>query len=574
MTRTFPEEIRTRLQHALGAADVDLPSRFVPAVSPTNDPRFGDYQSNAAMILGKQLGTNPRALAEKILAVFDPEKLCDPPEIAGPGFINFRIQSALLNERLFGLLTHDSLGVSTVADPQTIVIDFSAPNVAKPMHVGHIRSTFIGDALARIARFLGHTVISDNHIGDWGKQFGMILYGWRNFLDESAFEKDPIGALVALYKRVNSLAKEDQAVNTACKEELVKLQQGDPGNIEIWERVIVLTRSGLDKIYGPLDIHFDHWLGESAYNARLAALTEELMESGTATESEGAICVFFPDDPALADKPPCIVRKQDGGFGYAATDIATIEHRVHEFKADEIWYVVGAPQQLHFDQVFAVARKRGLDSALVFIPFGSILGDDRKMLRTREGEPPQLGDLIEEAVERARQIVEEKNPGLPSDEKDTIAKTVGIGAVKYAELSQHRMTDYIFSWDKMLSMQGNTAPYLQNAYVRIRSIFRKLEGEADFGERAELEDENEKKLALKLLQFSEAVPEVLVDHRPNSLANYLYELADTFHGFYESCPVLRAEGVTRDTRLTLSEITSRVLCQGLDLLGIEVPDRM
>lgn len=574
MTRTLPEEICARLCAALDGGGFDLPAGFDPQVAPTNDPRFGDYQSNAAMVLGKHLSANPREVASRIIDGLDVGDLCESPEIAGPGFLNFRIRTEILNERVFALLGDDALGVSRSALPRTIVIDFSAPNVAKPMHVGHIRSTFIGDALARIARLLGHTVITDNHIGDWGKQFGMILYGWKNRLDQSVFESDPIGALVALYREVNALAKENPEIDKGCRAELVKLQQGDSENLAIWEKTVELSRRGLERIYEPLDVHFDHWLGESAYNDRLAALTAELIEKGIATESEGAICAFFPEDAALAERGPCIVRKTDGGFGYAATDIATIERRVGEFKADEIWYVVGAPQQLHFDQVFSVARKLGIEARFVFIPFGSILGEDRKMLRTREGEPPQLADLITESVDRARAIIEEKNPALPDDEKEAVAAIIGVGALKYAELSQNRMTDYIFAWDKMLSMQGNTAPYLQNAHVRIRSIFRKLDGTADFGNHAELSDPSERALALKILQFGEVVPETLADHRPNTLATYLYELATTFHSFYESCPVLSSEGITRSTRLVLCELTARALRQGLDLLGVKVPDRM
>ena len=575
MNDIFPEEIRTRLAGALEKlTDIELPAGFAPQVTATTDPKFGDYQSNAAMVLAKQLRTNPRELAAAIIEGLELSGFCETPEIAGPGFINFRLETSIVEERLRTLLTSDTLGVPKAKNPRTIVIDFSAPNIAKPMHVGHIRSTFIGDCLVRTARFLGHNVIADNHIGDWGKQFGMILYGWKNHLEESDFEKDPIGALISLYRKVNALAKEDPAVNEACRSELVKLQVGDSENLEIWKKTIALSRTGLKKIYAPLDIHFDEWLGESAYNDRLSGLTDELIDKKIASESDGAICVFFPDNPSLADKGPCIVRKNDGGFGYAATDIATIEYRLRKLRANEAWYVVGAPQQLHFDQIFSVARTLGLDIDLHFVSFGSILGDDRKMLRTREGDTPQLADLIDEAIERARAIVEEKNPTLPAEEKENIARTVGIGSLKYAELSQNRMTDYIFNWEKMLAFQGNTAPYLQNAYVRIRAIFRKLGETPAFTETATFTDPAERALALNLLQFGEALPETLSDHRPNLLANYIYELATTFHGFYEACPVLPSEGKTRETRLLLCEITSRVLRQGLELLGIRVLERM
>jgi arginyl-tRNA synthetase len=573
---TFPQVLTERLNTALDQAGVECPDGFQAAISPTNDPKFGDYQSNAAMILGKRAKTNPRELAQKIIDAFDIEDLTETPQIAGPGFINFRLQTSLLNTRLRELLDDpEHSGVAPASHPENIVIDFSAPNVAKPMHVGHVRSTIIGDCLSRVARFLGHHVITDNHIGDWGKQFGMILYGWKNHLDQAAFDQDPIPALVSLYKKINALAKEDDAVNQACKEELVKLQAGDPENLAIWKQTVDLSHKGLNKIYERLDVSFDEWLGESAYNERLPSLTEELIEKLIARESDGAICAFFPDNENLADKAPCIVRKTDGSFGYAATDIATIEHRINEFEADEIWYVVGAPQQLHFDQVFNVARQQGIKAQLVFIPFGSILGSDRKMLRTREGDPPQLSDLLDEAVQRARAIIEEKNPSLPDDEKAAVAEMIGIGAVKYAELSQHRLTDYVFSWDKMLALQGNTAPYLQYSCVRINSIFRKLgDVPPDFGTHATLVEPAERTLALKLLRFAEVVPALLNDHSPNHLCNYLYELARDFHAFFEHCHVLTSEGDTRATRLLLCELSSRTLTQGLNLLGIQVPNRM
>src|SRR5690606_20613668 len=304
----------------------------------------------------------------------------------------------------------------------------------------------LGDSLARIARFLGHRVITDNHIGDWGTQFGMILWGWKHLLDASALEADPIPELLRIYREVNARAKENEALLAECKAELVKLQAGDAENLAIWERCVELSKQGLQKIYDQLDVRFDHWYGESYYNDRLAPLVEELIAAGIAEESEGAICVFFRDDERLADKP-ALIRKSDGGFLYATTDLATIDFRLSELGADAIWYVVGAPQQLHFDQIFAISRRRGQQVDLRFIPFGSILGKDRKMLRTRSGDTVQLADVLTEAVERARAILEEKNPDLPEEEKQAIAKAVGIGSVKYAELSQFRMTDYVFDWD-------------------------------------------------------------------------------------------------------------------------------
>jgi len=476
---SYPSQIEKQLHSALQQTSVagDLPENLEVQVGPATDSRFGDYQSNIAMVLAKRLKTNPRALAEEIIEHFEPGDICEPAEIAGPGFINFRITTPSLESGLMAQIDDsERLGLPQLSDQESkkIVIDFSAPNIAKPMHVGHIRSTIIGDCLGRISRALGHEVITDNHIGDWGTQFGMIIYGWKHFLDQAALDEDPIEALLTIYKKVNDVSKEDDSIREECRRELVKLQQGDAENLEIWKQCVELSRGSLDKIYDLLDVKFDHWLGESFYNDRLAPLVEELEKEGHAVESDGALCVFFPDDPNLAERAPCMVRKKDGGFNYATTDIATIEHRVNEFNADDIWYVVGAEQKLHFDQIFAIAKKRELETGLNFIPFGSILGKDGKRFRTRSGDTVSLTDVLDEAVERARKIIGEKNPDLSDDEKEEISKIIGIGSVKYAELSQNRLTNYIFDWDNMLALKGNTAPYLINAYVRTRAIFRKL----------------------------------------------------------------------------------------------------
>lgn len=577
MSDTFASLIASRLRDALARTSfaADLPPDFVVQVDPTQNRQFGDYQSNAAMILAKALRKNPREVAAAIAEAFDGAGLSETPEIAGPGFVNFRLGEAALAGRFADLLDDpERLGVAATDTPKTIVLDFSAPNVAKPMHVGHIRSTILGDSLGRIARFLGHRVISDNHIGDWGTQFGMILWGWKHLLDEAALEADPIPELLRVYREVNARAKADEAVLDACKAELVKLQSGDAENLAIWERCVELSKQGLQRIYDLLDVRFDHWYGESFYNDRLAPLVDELIAQGIAEESEGAICVFFRDDERLADKPT-LIRKSDGGFLYATTDLATIDFRLGELGADAVWYVVGAPQQLHFEQIFAISKRRGQTADLRHIPFGSILGKDRKMLKTRSGDTVQLADVLAESVERARAIIEEKNPDLPEAEKAEIAQAVGIGSVKYAELSQFRMTDYIFDWDTMLSLKGNTAPYLINAYVRTRAIFRRLGSDFDpQGGSLVLGEEAEKTLLLKLAQYAEVVPTVLEDFRPNALAAYLYELATTYHQFWEACPVLKVEGDVRHTRLALCELTGRVLRHGLGLLGIRTPERM
>jgi len=575
---SFPQQIQQKLAAALRGAGLEIPDGFEPAVSAAQDARFGDYQSNAAMILAKQAKRNPRELATQVADAFDGSGLCAKPEVAGPGFLNFRILPEVFAARVAQLLTDPRLGVARPDPAHRIVLDFSAPNVAKPMHVGHIRSTIIGDSLARTARFLGHEVITDNHIGDWGTQFGMILHGWKTLLDEAALEADPIAELLRVYKEINTRAKEDDAVRDACKAELVRLQAGDAENLAIWKRCVDVSIRGLEKLYDRLGVRFDHWLGESAYNDRLAPLVEKLIAEGIARESDGAICVFFDDDPALADKP-CLIRKADGGFLYATTDLATIDFRLDEWKADEIWYVVGAPQQLHFQQIFAAVARTGRAPVLRHIAHGSILGADRKLMKTRSGDNVQLADVLDEAVARALVLVREKNPDLSADEQSAIAETIGIGAVKFAELSQHRMTDYVFSWEKMLSLQGDTAPYLQYSSVRIQSIFRKLDGPVPDWSALDpaalvYTEESEAALLRVLSRFAEVVPSVLDDFRPNALAGYLLELAAAFHAFFAACPVLKAEEPARLSRLALCAATDRVLRAGLDLLGIGVPARM
>lgn len=582
----FRALLTSRLQAAFTAAGISLPEGFTPGVVIASDTRFGDYQSNAAMILAKQLKLNPRALAEQIKAALQVEDLCEKVTVDGPGFLNLTLSSGALAQKLSVIVKDDHVGVPPVTQPKTIVVDFSAPNIAKPMHVGHIRSTFIGDSLARVARFIGHKVITDNHVGDWGTQFGMIIHGWKTQLDQSKLKADPIHELVSVYKAVNAATKADEAVLEICKGELVKLQQGDAENLGIWKECVRLTLEQLEKVYGALDIKFDHYLGESFYNDALAPLVADMLNQGIATISDGATVVFSDgsvkpeNDPFLIREKdewkaaPCIIRKGDGGFLYATTDLATIDYRVKEWKADEIWYVVGAPQQLHFRQVFAAAQRRGVTTKMIHISFGSILGPDGKMFKTRSGETVGLLEVIDEAIERARAAADEKEQGLTADEKDEIARIIGGGSVKYAELSQNRLTDYKFSWDKMLSLQGNTAPYLINAYVRTRAIFRKLDGQVTLTDDIAITEPAERSLAMKLAQFAENAHDILDDHRPNLLANYLYELANTYHSFYEACNVLRSEGTVRNTRLTLCEATSRVLKTGLGLLGIQTTERM
>ena len=567
--QTFQTLLAKRLVDALAKAG--FPN--VGELTQATDSRFGDYQTNAALILGKQRGENPRDVGAKILERLDVSDLSESPTVAGAGFINFTLRADAVAKKAAELFVDERLGVARSTSPKKIVIDFGSPNVAKPMHVGHIRSTALGDALARIATFIGHDVIRDNHIGDWGTQFGMVIWGWKNLLDREALQRDPLAEIVRVYKETNARSTSDPAVREACRQELVKLQSGDKENTGIWNECVALSMQDFEHVYELLDIHYDIQCGESFYDDRLAGVVDRLLKSKIAEVSEGAVVVFFRGVPELADKP-CIIRKSDGGFNYATSDIATVEYRINELTRDTLWYVVGAPQTLHFRQIFEIARREGCRADFRHIPFGNVLGEDRKLMKTRSGENVPLRQLLEEACVRARKIVEEKNPGLTEAEKIDIARTIGIGAVKYADLSQYRMTDYIFSWDKMLALQGNTAPYLQNAYVRIRSIFRKAGESAPKTDKFVLNESAEITLAKCLCQFAEVVPQVLNDFRPNILANYLFELADGFHAFYEACPVLRSDEPVRGSRLALCDLTGRILQRGLDLLGIKVPEKM
>ena len=564
------ELLSTRLRNALAACELD-PARG--EVAQAADSRFGDYQANAAMVLAKEKKTNPRQLATDILAKLDVSALAAAPEIAGAGFINFRLEDSFIASAISSLATDPRLGVAPAAHPKKILVDFSSPNVAKPMHVGHIRSTILGDCLVRVARFLGHEVTADNHIGDWGTQFGKVIYGWKHFLDREALEKDAIAELVRLYREVTRLEETDENIKRTAREELVKLQAGDAENLAIWKETVELSWHEFEKLYDLLGIKFDERLGESAYNDALAPLCAELEKRGIARESDGALCIFFPDIPTL-DGKPAIIRKSDGGFLYATTDLATIDYRVNRWHPDAIWYVVGAPQALHFQQIFAAAKMMGIGGDLRHIAFGSILGEDRKIMKTRSGENVGLAEVLHEAIERARKILAARTEALPPEEAESTARLIGLGAVKYAELSQSRLTDYVFSWDKLLAFEGNTAPYLQNAYVRIRSIFRKAGETPDPATPILITAPAERALALKILQYAETLPVVLDDFRPNILANYLYELANTYHSFYEACPVLKAEPALRASRLILSDLAASTLSHGLALLGIACPERM
>ena len=585
---TITQQLTERLGKAIQKIqNSNIPEDYSATVTAAADTRFGDYQTNAAMALAKNLSMPPRELAAEIIKLLEVEDLCETPEIAGPGFINFKVKENTIVSRINEIRKCSRLGVENTHSPKKILIDFSSPNIAKPMHIGHIRSTIIGDCLVRVCRFLGHEVIADNHIGDWGTPIGQVIYGWKNHLDQEAFNEDPIKELLRLYQMIKEKFESDQEVNKACLEETVRLQSGDKESLELWNQFKDITMSGSQKIYDRLGIMFDTSLGESFYDSRLGPLVEDLLCNKIAKESDGAVCVFSnnelepKNDPLLVKRDgnwipvPCIIRKKDGGFNYATTDIATIDYRVNEIEAETILYVVDDRQSLHFRQLFEVARQRKINADLKHVSFGKILGDDRKPFKTREGSVPDLSTVLQEAVDRARKVVEEKSNNLSEEEKENVAEKIGIGAIKYAELSQSRVSDYVFSWDKMLSLQGNTAPYMINAFVRTRSIFRKLGNNLpEISEELSISADAERAIAIKLCQYGEIVSEILTDHRPNILATYLYELAQAFHSFYEQCPVLSTEGITKNTRLALCQTTSAVLQHGLGLLGIFPPEKM
>lgn len=545
-------------------------------VKPAANPKFGDYQANGIMAVAKARKQNPRQLAEAVVAQLNPDELPASWEIAGPGFINFRLDPDWLGQTLLAIAQDDHLGVDPAASPETIVIDFSAPNVAKSMHVGHIRSTILGDALTRVLRFRGHTVETDNHLGDWGTQFGMLIVGYRSFLDRAAYEQDPLAEMERIYKEVQAKSITDAALADRAREELAKLQQGDAANTALWREFMQVSRQAFEHIYARLNVHFDHWLGESFYNPMLARVVQELREKNLAHPSEGAICIFYGEDSELAETP-FLIQKQDGAFLYATTDLATIQYRAETFRPQRIIYVTDGRQQLHFRQLFAAAQSWGHSMALEHVWFGTILGADGKPIKTREGQPIKLVALLDEAEERARAIVQEKNPGLSATEQATVARVVGIGAVKYADLMQNRTADYRFSWDKLLALDGNTAPYLQYAYARIRSIFRKG-GFTDWQPASDMPVRllapEEQALAKQMLRFGDVLIELERSYKPNLLANFLYELATQFNLFYQAHSVLKAPQDRQPTRLLLCDLTARYLKTGLDLLGIETLEAM
>ncbi|PKL46723.1 MAG: arginine--tRNA ligase [Planctomycetes bacterium HGW-Planctomycetes-1] len=568
----------------------------VPAiVTAATDAKFGDYQSNNALALAKQLKANPRQLAEKIIAELQIDDICQKPEIAGAGFINLRLKPEFVIENLKKLnSSKEALGIEKAKKSQTVVVDFSGPNIAKAMHVGHLRSTILGDCICRMLEQQGHDVIRQNHIGDWGTQFGMLccaLYEKKAEEEtrkgKGAWDYKVLADLEAFYREAQELYNKDEEFRQRARDAVLKLHTGDQMWLSYWEDIVKCSKRHYEEIYRELNVSLTDKdvRGESFYKDKLADVVKELKKLGLAVESDGAICVFPEGFKTKESEPlPFIIQKSDGAFLYATTDLAAIRYRVNELKADEIIYVTDARQKLHFEMLFAVAKMAGWvkDTKLVHITFGSVLGEDGKPLKTRSGENVKLKELLDEAVKRAKSVVEEKNPELKTSEKETIANAVGIGAVKYADYSNNRTSDYIFSFDKMLAMDGNTAPYMQYAYARVKSIGRKGEekgintvGELKGIKEIYLNEPAELELAKQLIRYGEAFNSAIADFKPNFLTGYLYELAAKFSAFYNACPVLDAERKIRPSRLLLCELTARTIRHGLEnLLGIKTIERM
>lgn len=653
-------ELQARFRVALSTWTAD-PAPLLAMIRPAQDPKFGDYQANCAMPLAKQAGRAPRDVAAEIVACVRLDDLCHPPEIAGPGFINLRLRDEVLEQAVCASLVDPYLGVPRPERPRTYLVDFSAPNVAKPMHVGHIRSTVIGDAICRLLRFRGERVISDNHLGDWGTQFGMVIYGYKHLVDRDAYARQPVAELSRLYRLVNTLveyhdladqiprlrqavsersaalerlktepvpadkgadkkhaaalrkaerqveearetlaaaetkhaavdhspvlaplARDHGDIGAAVLAETARLHAGDAENRRLWDEFLPLCRQEIHRIYDRLGVQFDEELGESFYHDQLADVVADFEARRLARESDGAVCVFLDTFDA-----PMIIRKRDGAFLYATTDLATIRYRLQRWNPDAILYVVDHRQGEHFDKLFAAARLWGQsDVELTHVAFGTVLGSDGKPFKTRAGDTVGLEGLLDEGIRKALAVVSENDdrkpdgPEFTPEQRQRIAEVVGIAALKYADLSQNRTSDYEFSYDKMLALDGNTAAYMQYSYARVQGIFRKGNLDADTllaapDKRIQVREPGERALALALARFSEALADAVADYRPNQLTVYLYELTRKFSAFFEACPVLKADSEeTRRSRLLLCALTGRVVRKGLELLGIDVVERM
>jgi arginyl-tRNA synthetase len=584
MTRTI-DQLKTQIESALIAAFGPELAGTDPVLVPTTNPKFGDYQVNVAMSLSKRLGQNPRAIAQAIMDKLDVSEWFEAPEIAGPGFINLTFKASYLNQQLAAMQQDARLGIAPTSQAQTIVVDFSSPNIAKEMHVGHLRSTIIGDSIARILEFQGHQVLRLNHVGDWGTQFGMLITYLREVAPEALTTANAIdlGDLVAFYKKAKARFDEDPEFQATARQEVVKLQAGDADSRKAWQLLCDQSRREFQIIYDLLNINLTE-RGESFYNPFLPAVVSDLETTGLLQEDQGAKCVFIDGFTNREGQPlPLIIQKTDGGFNYATTDLAALRYRIQTDKADRIIYVTDAGQSNHFTQFFQVARRAEWipeNVEITHVPFGLVQGEDGKKLKTRSGDTIRLRDLLDESVVTFRQLLDQRLENEERSEteefKANVAKIVGLSSVKYADLSQNRTSNYIFSYDKMLADKGNTAPYMLYAYARVQSISRK--GCIDFSQidasEIALTEEKEFALAKHLLQLEGAINEVATDLFPNRLCLYLFELSQKFNVFYDECPVLNADEPQRTSRLVLCDLTARTLKLGLNLLGIEVLDRM
>ena len=572
---SIKDSLNIRFKHAMQA--LDIPSECSPLLNLSGKPQFGDYQANGAMGAAKKLKTNPRELAQKIVQQVDLTEIAEKTEIAGPGFINITLK----NQYIADCLKH-CLDAADI-QPKNVVIDYSGPNLAKEMHVGHLRSTIIGDALARVLDYQGHNVIRQNHMGDWGTQFGMLIAELELQLSQGDQAELALSDLEVFYQQAKKHFDADPEFADTARAYVVKLQSGDPKCLKLWQQFIDVSVAHNTEIYNKLNVglNSEHIKPESAYNDQLQGIVDDLCNRQLAVESDGAKVVFLQQ---LADKKgdpsPMIVQKSGGGFLYATTDLAALKYRAATLNADRILYFIDARQSLHMKQVFATALQANYANSSISLEhhaFGTMMGSDGKPFKTRSGGTVKLADLLQEAVERAEKLVSAKNPDLGDNEIKDIARKVGIGAVKYADLCKTRTNDYIFDWDSMLSFEGNTAPYLQYAYTRIFSIFRKADIQLEgFSADVSISQPEEKQLALKLLQFNEVVNQVAEDCYPHSLCSYLYELSSLFMSFYEHCPILKPEIApeTAQSRLQLCAYSASILQKGLDLLGIEVMEKM
>jgi arginyl-tRNA synthetase len=573
-------DTKTALENRLQAAFDSVEPGADPVLRPSD---HADFQANGALALAKRLGRPPRELAEQIVAAASLHDLVETVEVSGPGFINLTLSPSFIAAQLSALAADPCLGVAPV-EPETVVVDYSAPNTTKEMHVGHLRGTVIGDALCRMLAFVGHDVRRENHIGDWGTPFGMLIEHLVDLGEEKAVHELSVGDLDTFYRQARASFDADETFSERSRRRVVLLQSGDEETLRLWRILVAESVRYFDEVYAKLGVLLtdDDIVGESFYNPLLAGVVADLDALGLLVESDGARCVFPPGFTNRNGDPlPLIVQKSDGGFGYAATDLAAIRDRVTRLGATRILYVVGSPQAQHLAMVFATAALAGWlhDVRAEHVSFGSVQGADHKILRTRAGDRVRLVDLIDEAVQRAGDAVAQRNPDLDDATRRTVAQMLGVGAIKYADLSTDRVRDYVFDWERMLAFEGNTAPYLQYAHARIRSIFRRAEldpaaaGAALVG--TEPTEPAERALALALLGFADALASTLASTSPSRLCAYLFDLATTFSGFYENCPVLKAPTPElRAGRLALSELTARVLAQGLALLGIDAPDQM